>query len=443
MTSNIILKTDSYKLTQYPMYPEGTEKVHSYFEARQGAEFDEVVFFGLQAIIMQHLTGRRVENIGGAEHIVNQHLGPGVFNRAGWDHIVKEFDGKIPVVIRAVPEGSVNALGDVLMTVENHGGEELAWLTSYLETLLVQVWYPMTVASLSRSIKKTMVKYLRITTGTSEGVEFMLHDFGCRGATSMESAAIGGAAHLVNFSGTDTVPALWLAKDLYGAEGVAGFSVPAAEHSVMTSLDVGGEMQMVGRLLKAYPTGILAAPIDSYNYINFPRRVARAYGDEIVHRDGKFVFRPDSCSDIHQTPEDEMVWLLNELWDLFGGTVNDYGFKVLDPHIGTLWGDGIDAVGIEKILAAAYDEGFAASNVVFGMGGGLLQKVNRDTLRCAFKCSAQKRNGEWHDVQKRPLDTTKASKTGRFKELDLPVVFDTGELITYYNFEQVRENAKL
>ena len=134
---------------------------------------------------------------------------------------------------------------------------------------------------------------------------------------------------------------------------------------------------------------------------------------------------------------------MNALWDNFGGTVNDQGYKVLDPHVGALWGDGIGREGINKIMEATTDEGFAVTNYLFGMGGGLLQKVNRDTQRFAFKCSAQKRNGEWVDIQKNPLDKSKASKAGRFDDLGLPLVFDSGSLVKRYSFDEVRENAKL
>ncbi len=447
-TNNIALLTDSYKLSQWPMYPEGTEKVYSYFEAREGATFPTTVFFGLQQLIQKYLLVQVDEfYIADAKAICDAHMGPGMFNKAGWETIRTKYNGKLPVRIWAVPEGSLHNAGDVLMVVENHGGEELAWLTSYLETLLVHVWYPTTVASLSRSVKEMLADYLIKTTGTTDGIDFGLHDFGCRGAVNMDAAATGGMAHLVNFKGTDTVPALWQAKDTYQAKlDSLGFSVAAAEHSVMTSLGRDGESEMVGRLLEVYPTGILAAPIDSYDYFNYVVNICgNDHYETIMNRDGKFVFRPDSTSDIHPTPEEEMVWLANTLYAAFGGTENELGYKILDPHVGMLWGDGITPLGIDKILHALMVAGFATSNVVFGMGGGLLQKVNRDTQRFAFKCSAQLRNGEWVDVQKSPLDQTKKSKAGRFnlEERGLELVYDTGRLVKWYNFDQVRENASL
>lgn len=444
MYNNLILNTDSYKLSHYRMYPEETETIYSYFEAREGAKYNEIVFFGLQYILQHHLAGMRVapRDIDEAEKIVDAHMGPGVFNREGWEIILNEYDGFLPVKIQAVPEGTVCKPGDVLFTIENYGGKRLAWLTSYLETLLVQVWYPMTVASLSYNTKQRIKKILVETTGSDNGLEFMLHDFGCRGATTLESAAIGGTAHLVNFVGTDTVPALMFAKSYYGADTASlGFSVAAAEHSVMTSWGRTGEAEMFARLMDQYPTGILALPIDSYDYIHFIAEIVPTFREKILNRNGKIVFRPDSLSKFHNTPEEEVRWILESLYETFGGIVNDKGYKVLDPNIGVLWGDGIDPDGIIRILEMAADAGYAASNLVFGMGGGLLQKVNRDTLRCAFKCSAQLRNGDWIPVSKEPLDSSKTSKKGTFNHLQLPVVFDTGKLITPISFEEVRANS--
>lgn len=445
MTNNIILKTDSYKLAHWKMYQDKLENVFSYFEMREGAKYREAVFFGLQAIIMKHLDGCRVDNhmIADAKFIVDLHMGPGVFNEEGWKYIVKEHNGRLPIRICAVPEGSVNPVSTVLMTIEATD-PKCAWLVNYLETIISQVWYTSTVATLSREVKRKYSSYMTETLGNTDGIDFMLHDFGERGVSSMESAELGGMAHLVNFMGTDTVPALLAAKNFYRANIAAlGFSVPATEHSVMTSLGVSGEWKIVGQLIEEFPTGILSVVGDSYDIYNFVSNIMGVdYKDAILARDGKFVVRPDSNTPTHPEPRDQMVWIYNELWEIFGGTYSDTGYKILNEKVGVLWGDGIDSNGITNILDALFHAGFATTNVS-GMGGGLLQKVNRDTQRCAIKCSAQLRDGVWYDIQKNPLDQSKKSKTGRFEDLDLPVVFENGKLVKHYTFDEVRQNASL
>ena len=306
-----------------------------------------------------------------------------------------------------------------------------------------------------------------LTFSPSYGLMFMLHDFGYRGASSHESAEIGGAAHLVNFNGTDTLPAIQCVEKWYGGFGENfGYpmSVPATEHSIMTSLGAGGEREIVDRLLVEYPTGILSIVADSYNIYEFVDYIGHRK-DEVLARDGVLVIRPDSISETHRTPAALVLWILEKLWHDFGGSETPTGYKTLDPHVRVLWGDGLEPETIEEILDAMYKGGWAAINIAtFGMGGGLLQKVNRDTQRFAFKSSAQKRNGEWHDVYKQPLDTSKTSKKGRLRlvrdttgayiterEDDLvhdhiadhilEPVFENGELLRQQSFEEIRKNA--
>jgi nicotinamide phosphoribosyltransferase len=468
--TNIILATDSYKLNHWNQYPKDTEGVYSYLEARQGAEYDNTVFFGLQSIIKNYLEGAvvRREDIIEAENLAAAHFGrPGMFNRAGWMHILEEHGGRLPVRIKAVPEGTVVPTGNVLMTVENTD-PECFWLTNALESVLMHVWHPTTVASRSRAVKAMLANKLLTCGATLDGLPFMLHDFGYRGAASHESAALGGAGHLVNFLGTDTLPAMQLALQDYGADlATLAFSVPATEHSVMTALGRGGEMDIVERLLDEYPEGILSVVADSYNIYEFVRYIGSRLKRRIMERDGVFVVRPDSTTLEDPTPGTLTRAILESLWMDFGGETNAKGFKVLDPHVRVLWGDGIDENGIEKIVNDAMLGGFSPENLVFGMGGGLLQKLNRDTQRFAFKASAIKRGGEWCAVQKKPLDESKASKKGRLRlafrsageyvtlgENEVPAfdiaknnvmrtVFEDGRLLVNDTFEQVRERAAL
>ena len=464
MNKNICLTTDSYKLNHWNQYPAGTEKVYSYFECRKGAKFAETPFFGLQYIIKNHLEGVVVtrEKIENAAKLCKAHFGSEkYFNREGWEYILNSHGGKLPVVIKAVEEGTVVPINNVLMTIENTDNK-CFWLTNFLETILSQVWYPITVASLSREVKVNIKEYLDLT---SDGglLNFGLHDFGFRGASSWESAGIGGAAHLINFLGTDTVVAMEVAVNYYNADlnGLA-FSVAATEHSVMTALGKNGEEQVVENLLNEYPTGILSVVSDSYDIYNFVSNiVGTKFKDRILARDGVFVVRPDSITPTHPTPEEEMVWIMENLWANIGGTINSKGYKVIDPSVRVLWGDGIDLEGIKKILYAVTKAGFATENIAcFGMGGGLLQKVNRDTQRCAFKCSAQYRDGQWYDIQKNPKDVSKASKKGKLKLIKvdgefetvgendsgedyLKVVFYNGVLVNEVDFATVRKNAAL
>ena len=463
MHNNFLLKTDSYKITHWAQYPEGTQRVMSYFECRKGARFEEFPFFGLQYILKRHFEGIvfGYKDIFDAEAIFKSHFGSdAVFNGAGWRRLLAKHGGKLPLRIRALPEGTIARPGLALFTVENTD-EEFPWLTNVAETLLMQTWYPTTVAALSYTAKKVIAEYLRKTGSSDAMLSFMLQDFGFRGASSHESAGIGGAAHLVNFLGTDTLAAMETAAQYYGADySDLAYSVPATEHSVMTATGREGEQALVGRLIKQYQSGILSVVADSYDVYGFVDRIMAGFREQIMARDGVFVVRPDSVTPQDPTPELEMVTLAEKLWGVFGGTVNEAGYKVLDKHVRLLWGDGIDLLGIEGILVALETNGFAAENIAcFGMGGGLLQKVNRDTQRCAIKACAQMRGGFWYDCFKEPLDKSKTSMhglLGTYRNVDgslytahrssgqvdaMVTVFEDGVLRNESTFVEVRDRA--
>ena len=229
---NPILRSDSYKTSHHLQTPPGLEYLYSYLESRGGL-YSETVMFGLTYYLKEYLSRQvTLADIDQAEARINKHMGPGVFNRAGWERIVNEHNGYFPIVIHAAPEGLVVPTRNVLMTIENTD-PKMPWCTNYVETMLLKIWYPITVATISRNIKKTILGYLE-QTGDPDGLPFKLHDFGYRGVSSEESAAIGGMAHLINFKGTDTMLALE-AADIYYGEDMAGFSIPAAEHSTMTA----------------------------------------------------------------------------------------------------------------------------------------------------------------------------------------------------------------
>jgi nicotinamide phosphoribosyltransferase len=465
--NNILTLTDSYKTSHWKQYPKGTTKVYSYLESR-GGKFDNTMFYGLQYFIKQYLSGQVVteEKIQRAKKFWDAHLGPNHFNESGWRHILDKHNGHLPVRIKAVPEGTVVKTGNVLVTVENTD-PEVPWLTNFLESILLQVWYPTTVGTLSREVKKNLINYLKKTTSynaeeISGVVAFMLHDFGFRGVSSVESSGLGGSSHIINFMGTDTVSAILFAQEFYNTENPLAFSIPASEHSTITSWGEPFEVKAMENMLDSYPTGLVACVSDSFDIIRACRDYwGTALRDKILSRDGRLVIRPDSGD-----PVQTLKQIFHILWDKFGGTTNDKGFKVLDPHVRVIQGDGVNFESISDICDMMIEEGFSIENIAFGMGGALLQKVDRDTQKFAFKCSSITINGEEAEVRKNPIEINekgervqsfKKSKAGRLKLVDgqtvehshdedgdeLVEVFLNGKVMKEWTFEEVRERAQV
>jgi nicotinamide phosphoribosyltransferase len=294
------------------------------------------------------------------------------------------------------------------MTIENTD-PNVPWLTNYLETILMQVWYPTTVCTQSRAMKQDISEAMRLSGADMAGLPFKLHDFGYRGSTSFESAGIGGCAHLVNFMGTDTMAALQVARNYYN-EPMAGFSIPAAEHSTMTAWGKTNEAEAYRNMLEQFPKGLVAVVSDSYDIYH---ACSEIWGDElkdqVLNRDGVVIIRPDSGD-----PVKVILSLLSILGDKFGVSTTSTGDRVLNPKVRLIQGDGIDREMLTHILDAMLDEKWSIDNIAFGSGGGLLQKVNRDTCKFALKCSAIEVNGKWLDVMKDPItDSGKRSKAGR------------------------------
>ena len=409
MQLNLLRRSDSYKYTHWRQYPPGTTHVHSYLEAR-GGRFEESVFFGLQYYLREYLAGPVVtrEKIEDADRFVRAHLGGDHFHRAMWEHILEKHGGRLPVRIRAVPEGTVLPVRHALMTIENTD-PMCASLPCFLETLLLKVWYPTTVATLSREIKRMVGGFLE-RTGDPSLLPFKLHDFGYRGASSEESAAVGGAAHLVNFRGTDTVLAIEMLQEHYDATEMPAFSVPAAEHSTMTAWGEEHEEDAYRNMLRQFPGGIVSVVSDSYDLF---RAVETLWGDhlrdEVLARRGVLVVRPDSGN-----PKDIVLATVQKLAAKFGAEENAKGFLVLNPKVRVIQGDGVNLFSIGEILEHLVGHGFSADNVTFGMGGALLQQVNRDTMQFAIKASCVTVDGRERDVRKHPAtDAAKASKAGR------------------------------
>lgn len=456
--NNICWLTDSYKVSHFKQYPPGTERIYSYFESRSGGKYPAICFFGLQYFLETYLAGQVVtqEKIDAAADLFRLHFGSDVFHREGWEYILQTHDGRLPVAIKAVSEGSIVPENNVLMTVENTDPQAY-WLTNWLETLLVQVWYSSTVATQSRAMKQVILNYLTAT-GDPALIDFKLHDFGFRGVTCPEQSALGSAAHLVNFQGTDSIPGLLLARKYYGCQ-MAGFSIPAAEHSTITSWGEDHEVDAMRNMLMAYPTGMMACVSDSFDIF---RACSDYWGgilkDQVLARDGVLVVRPDSGD-----PPTVVVEVLKRLGAAFGETLNSKGFRVLHPKVRVIQGDGIDFAMLEKILGALQEAGWSADNIAFGSGGGLLQKVNRDTQRFAFKCSSAVVSGVARDVYKRPVtDQGKKSKAGRMKLISRPdgnvqtvredeaprqedllqEVFRNGTIVRRHTFDEVRNRAR-
>ena len=462
LAKNIILNTDSYKVSMFKQYPAGTTNVYSYIESR-GGRYDRTVFFGLQAFIKEYLLEPITQaDIDIADEILTQHGEP--FNRAGWQYILDKHMGYLPVVIRAVPEGTVVPVRNVLATIENTD-PECFWLTTWLETALLRaIWYPTTVATQSYKIRAVILDYLE-KTGDPNLIDFKLHDFGARGVSSQESAGIGGAAHLVNFMGTDTISGVLYAREFYNA-GVSGFSIPAAEHSTITSWGREGEVDAYRNMLNQFakPGSIVAVVSDSYDIFN---AASKLWGEElrqqVVDSGATVVIRPDSGDPVEVNRN-----LIQILDRKFGSTVNAKGFKVLN-NIRLIQGDGVNELTIRSILGAFMALGYSADNIAFGMGGALLQQVDRDTQKFAMKCSSAQVNGEWIDVQKDPVtDSGKKSKAGRVTlwksggELAsgvtaptgwadkaigswteaLEEVYRDGKLVKEITFDEIRANAK-
>jgi len=406
--SNIILNTDSYKYSHWLQYPEGTEYISSYIEARSDKEYTDTLFFGLQMFLSQ-LKAPTVKQVMEANEIVTAHGLP--FNLSGWLSIAKL--GYLPIHIQAVKEGTVLPVRNALVQVTNTDAR-FPWLVGHLETALLRaVWYPTTVATRSKHIKTLINGWLEETCDDpAANLPFKLHDFGFRGVSSEESGSIGGLAHLVNFRGTDTVGALVYARKFYG-ESMAGYSIPAAEHSTITAWGKENEAKAYANMLSRFGGNghILAVVSDSYDIYHACRKIwGETLADSVRNSGGTLVIRPDSGN-----PRHVPINVLKILDEKFGTTVNAKGFKVLPPYLRVIQGDGISEDSIATILDYCQAEGYSTENLAFGMGGELLQNLTRDTLGFAMKASAIKgRHEGWVDVYKDPAtDPGKGSKRGR------------------------------
>lgn len=467
MKYSLIFDTDSYKASHYLQYPPGTTSMLSYIESR-GGEYPATVFFGLQYYLKEYLARPvTVEEVEKAKEFFAAHGEP--FNYDGWMYIAKDLKGKIPVRIRAVPEGTVVPTHNALVTIESTD-PKVFWIVSWIETMLLRVWHPINVATRSYTIKKIILDALnRSADKPLEEIAFKLHDFGSRGVSSQESAMIGGAAHLVNFMGSDTVVGVLCANEYYNTP-MAAFSIPAAEHSSITSWGRENEVEAYRNMLKQFakPGSLVAVVSDSYNLWN---AVSNLWGEklrqEVIDSGAVVVIRPDSGN-----PPEVVLKTAQLLDEKFGHTINTKGFKVLN-NVRIIQGDGINEHSIKEILSKLLLNGYSATNIAFGMGGALLQQHNRDTQKFAMKCShIYRQTGSFDgepvmvsvDVFKDPItDTGKSSKAGRLDLVQdsnglmktvridgdnqsaansvMRTVFENGEVLIDDDFNTIRSRA--
>ncbi len=420
MNYNLILDVDSYKASHWLQYPPRTTGLYAYVESR-GGRYPETLFFGLQYILKRYLSQPlQAWMITEAAEMFAAHGVP--FNQPGWELILNRWDGRLPIRIKAVPEGLVIPTHNVLMTIESTDPEAF-WLVSWLETLLMRVWYPITVATQSWQLKRLIYDSLaRTATDPQAEIGFKLHDFGARGVSSCESAGIGGLAHLVNFLGTDTVQALVYGRDFYDCP-MAGYSIPAAEHSTITAWGREAEVDAYRNMIQQFarPGSLVAVVSDSYDLWH---AIDHLWGDQlrqqVIESGATVIIRPDSGNPLEVVPQ-----ALEKLAARFSCEVNPKGYRVLNS-VRLIQGDGVNPESIAAILAKTEALGFSTSNLAFGMGGGLLQKLNRDTQKFAMKCSEVIVANQARAIAKTPItDPGKTSKRGRLALVKTATGYET------------------
>jgi len=470
---NPLLCADSYKYSHWLQYPPNSDGYFGYIEARKATKtiepYTESLFFGLQMYVKDYLMHPiTIENVEEAYEFSIEHGEP--FNKKGWDYLVDEYNGYFPVTIRAVKEGTIVPEGNALVTVECLD-PKLFWVGSFLETSLLRgIWYPTTVATNSFECKKLIYKYMLLSSDDPlGGMAFKLHDFGARGVSSGSSAELGGASHGVNFLGSDTVEGVKQLNDYYNKGKMSCFSIPAMEHSTVTAWGRENEASAYRNMLEKFakPGAIIACVSDSYDIYNACEKLwGEELKNDVIKSGATIVIRPDSGD-----PPTTVTKCLRILDKKFGTTLNNKGYKVLN-NVKVIQGDGINYFTIDDIFRMVIENGYSADNVNLGMGGALLQFLNRDTLRFAMKCSAVRINNKWRDdISKSPIgDLGKKSKEGRlslytkrnghgtgieYKTLKLSddinkeyidvmdIVYQNGKLMREQTLDEVRKLASL
>jgi nicotinamide phosphoribosyltransferase len=443
---NPLFLTDGYKTGHHQQYPKGTTRVYSNFTPRSNKYApkgcDSVVSFGQQMVMKQLHEVFQRDFFSQPKEIVCGQMKEELSMYLGTDYDVTHFEklhdlGYLPIAVKAISEGTMVPIKVPVLTIYNTH-PDFYWLTNYLETILSNLlWKPMTSATIARQYRKVLTKWMEKTDAANAWfIDWQGHDFSMRGMDSAEAVISSGLGHLTAFSGTDSLPAIYGARKYYGAEGFVAGSVPATEHSVMCAGGKEDEADTFRRLLETYPKGILSVVSDTWDLWKVCTEHVVTLKEEILARDGKLVIRPDSGDPVDilcgtqifedrdhyndyeldreaiLTPEEKGV--IELLWDVFGGTVNEQGYKVLDPHIGAIYGDSITIDRAEEICSRLAAKGFASTNVVLGIGSFTYQYNTRDTFGFAMKATYVEINGEGQEIFKDPItdDGTKKSATG-------------------------------
>lgn len=468
---NPLLLVDFYKPSHYFMYPKGMTKLYSNFTPRKSRleGIDKVVVFSIQHFCLEYLIKQFNDNFfkKNKKEVIEEYSRH--VKQSTYAHIEALHDlGYLPIEIKSLDEGTLCPIGVPMLTITNTH-PDFGWLVNYLETLIsCMLWQPITSATIAYEYKKILNKYALETTGNTEGVQWQGHDFSMRGMSSVESAILSGMGHLTSFTGTDTIPAIYQLEQSYKAQGLIGASVPATEHSVMCMGTKESEIETFRRLIKLYPTGILSVVSDTWNLWDVCTKFLPELKEEILARDGKLVIRPDSgdpvdiiCGESMASiirrknpknkvkPEDfpEYKGVIELLWDIFGGTINEQGYKVLDPHIGAIYGDSITLDRATQICERLKAKGFASTNIVLGIGSFTYQYNTRDTFGFAMKAtygevrvfnyeeSCKKSHNvyetEAREIFKDPItdDGTKKSKKGLLMVTSVSLFGDELELV--------------
>jgi nicotinamide phosphoribosyltransferase len=461
---NPLLLTDGYKTGHHQQYPKGTELVYSNFTPRSNKYApegcDAVVSFGQQMIMVQIHNAFQNEFFSKPKEEVCGEMKKELSLYLGTDYDVSHFEslhdlGYLPIKVKGIEEGTLVPIKIPVLTIYNTL-PEFYWVTNYLETIISNLlWKPMTSATIAHQYRKVLTKWQE-KTDAEKGwfIDWQGHDFSMRGMDSVEATIASGLGHLTSFSGTDSLPAIYGARNFYGEEGFVGGSVNATEHSVMCAGTKDDEVGTFRRLLETYPKGILSVVSDTWDLWKVCTEHVVTLKEEILGRDGKLVIRPDSgdpvdilcgIDDYKQDADGTMYkvhltsgmfrdrgrkispaeqkGVIELLWDVFGGTINEQGYKVLDSHIGAIYGDSITIDRANEICERLEAKGFASTNVVLGIGSFTYQYNTRDTFGFAMKATYVEVNGEGREIFKDPItdDGTKKSATG------LLVVYDNYE----------------